>query len=84
MLYEEEVEEEVTMPTSSKPKRKSRAEPTDGDADMTEAPTVSVNSFGAMPTPSSLVADSMADTTTHGLRRESTAGEMESIHSAFS
>lgn len=78
-----EVEEEVVMPSSMRPKRKSQAEPTERDADMTDAPTVSVGSFPAMPTPSSFAVDSGIDTPIDGLRRESTAGELLNIHSAF-
>lgn len=78
-----EGEEEVTMPSSIRPKRKSRAELPERDADMTDAPTVSVSSFAAMPTPSSFAADSGIETPIDGLRRESTAGEPESIHNTF-
>jgi hypothetical protein len=70
---EEEVEE-VNMLSSTKRKGKSRADPSEtNDAEMMEAPSVSGNSFAAMPTPSSFTMDSRADTPVNGLR-PSTAG----------
>jgi hypothetical protein len=53
--------EEVTMPSSMKPKRKSRADVNEVDLEMAEAPSFSTSSFPAMPTPSSFVDDSLFD-----------------------
>jgi hypothetical protein len=67
--------EEVTMPPSMRLKRKTRVEPTAGDTDMADAPVVSTHSFPAMPTPSSFVDESTADTPVNVHRGRSVPGE---------
>jgi hypothetical protein len=55
--------EEVTMPSSMKPKRRSRVGNNGEDFEMAEGPTVSTSSFPAMPTPSSFADDGPVEMT---------------------
>jgi hypothetical protein len=58
----EEVEE-VIMPASMRPKRKSQVDVNGEDLEMVEAPTFLNSSFPAMPTPSSFADDGPAEVT---------------------
>jgi hypothetical protein len=63
--------EEVIMPSSARPKRKSRADTNGEDLEMLEAPTISTSSFPAMPTPSSFADDGPAEVTVNGRQQYS-------------
>lgn len=69
--------EEVVMPTSMKPKRKSRADINVVDLEMPEAPSFSTSSFPAMPTPSSFADDGPAEVTVNSRQEGSGPGKQE-------
>lgn len=67
--------EEVVMPSSMRPKRKSRADLNEVDLEMPEAPSFSTSSFPAMPTPSSFADDGPAEVNLNGGQRASGLGK---------
>ena len=67
--------EEVGMPSSTKPKRKSRADVNEVDPEMPEAPSFSTSSFPAMPTPVSFADDGLADGIVNSRQRGSGPGK---------
>jgi len=73
-LQAEEVEE-VVMPSSTKPKKKARADVNEEDLEMHEAPLFSTNPFPAMPTPSSFADDGPSEVTSNGRQLVSGGGK---------
>jgi len=67
--------EEVIMPSSMRPERRSRVDANGDDLEIVEAPTVSTGSFPAMPTPSSFADDGLVEVIVNRQQRDSGPGK---------